>query len=77
MVGDGAEAVLPLVNRPRRSFFLLGDTGAGATAGIENPTTADLGRAFLTWPFVVVGFRRDAHDFFTGGGAAEVDDDEG
>lgn len=58
------------------SFFFVcetGATGVGEAAGMEKPTTEEVGRAFLIGadedddPEVLEeGCRRDAHDFFKG-----------
>ena len=58
------------------SFFFvceLGGAGVGGVAGMEKPTTEEVGRAFLVGtededPEVLEeGCRRDAHDRFKGG----------
>lgn len=79
----GEDGVLkPVVRTARRSDFWLGDTGTDdgtSAAGMEKPTTDDVGRVF--WDFdddaaaLVDGRRRDAHDF--GGGFAMVGDTAG
>lgn len=63
-------AVGPVVSRAMRSGFLLGETGACADAGIENPRTVDVGRAFFDVEEPADGsvWRSDAHDFLTGAG---------
>ncbi len=63
-------AVGPVVSRAMRSGFLLGETGACADAGIENPRTVDVGRAFfdVEEPADWGVWRSDAHDFLMGAG---------
>jgi hypothetical protein len=77
------------VRRANKSERLFGETvGAGAgDAETEKPTTEDVGSklGFGEDDEGVVGRKRDAHDFLTGGGgdftdwetSLSVDDDEG
>lgn len=67
------------VNRLKSSDFFEGETGKagpeGEAAGIEKPTTDEVGREFLAPPEKFLAeddgpdWRRDAHDFLSGAGA--------
>lgn len=70
-------AVGPVVRRLTSSDLLEGETGtegfSGVVAGIEKPTTLEVGRALRDGPGAgvaeVAGRRRDAHDFLGAGTA--------
>jgi hypothetical protein len=82
IAGDTVAAT-PEVRSASSSFFLPWDTcspeeeDGSVAAGMEMPTTEDLGRAALCGPVEEEGifdgdeevWRRDAHDFFRGVGA--------
>ena len=65
------------VRRASSSPFLVGNTVTGEDAGMEKPTTEEVGRVLgLAGPVAdegdVVGRKRDAHDLFGGVGGCDV-----